>query len=165
MTFLIRTAQIADLPQLTDIYNYYILNTAYTFDLTPFKTSERESWFNKYDKTGSYRLDIATEGDEIVGYASSGLFREKPAYSTSVEVTVYVKSGFGNKGIGSQLYQHLFETLKKEDIHRAYAGITRPNTGSVALHEKFGFRSIALYSEVGRKFDRYWDVEWFEKII
>ncbi len=163
MATIIRTAQLEDLPRITEIYNYYILNTAYTFDLSTFEPHERERWFNKYAESGPHRLIVATDGGRIVGYASSGLFREKPAYHTSVEVTVYVCHKHGTRGIGSMLYQHLFSVLEREDVNRAYAGITQPNTASVKLHEKFGFKSVAIFSDVGRKFDRYWNVEWFVK--
>ena len=57
----------------------------------------------------------------------------------------------------------LFDILAGEDVHRAYAGITRPNEASSAVHKKFGFQSVGIYHAVGRKFDKYWDVEWFEK--
>jgi phosphinothricin acetyltransferase len=65
--------------------------------------------------------------------------------------------------MGTELYSALFAALTEEDLHRAYAGITLPNPTSMALHRKFGFRSIGVYREVGRKFGKYWDVEWFEK--
>lgn len=165
MTTIIRPAHLIDLPQITQIYNHYVVNTAYTFDLTPFDPSERELWFRKYERSGPHRLLVATKGEDVIGYASSGIFREKPAYATSVETTIYVDHRFGNRKTGSLLYQQLFEALEHEDIHRAYAGITRPNLGSVKLHEKFDFHAIGLHTEVGRKFDQYWDVEWFEKTI
>ena len=70
-----------------------------------------------------------------------------------------------SQGIGTQLYSALFNALAEEDVHRAYAGITLPNEASVAVHKKFGFQSVGIYHEVGRKFDKYWDVEWFEKAL
>ena len=38
-----------------------------------------------------------------------------------------------------------------------------PNPGSIALHERFGFKRVAHFTEQGRKFGKYWDVAWFEK--
>ena len=87
----------------------------------------------------------------------------KPAYSTSVEVSVYCAPEAAGRGVGTLLYASLFEALAGEDLHRAYAGITQPNEASVRLHARFGFRPIGMYEEVGRKFDRYWDVAWYEK--
>ena len=66
-------------------------------------------------------------------------------------------------GIGRRLYERLFAALATEDVHRAYAGITLPNPGSVALHERLGFTQIGVFTHAGRKFGRYWDVAWYEK--
>jgi phosphinothricin acetyltransferase len=89
----------------------------------------------------------------------------KPAYDTSVEVTIYLAPDAGGCGVGTRLYKALFEALADEDLHRAYAGIAQPerNEASVRLHERFGFRHVGTYREVGRKFGRYWDVAWYEK--
>jgi phosphinothricin acetyltransferase len=80
-----------------------------------------------------------------------------------VEVTVYLAPHAGGRGIGTLLYTALFEALAEEDVHRAYAGVAQPNEASTRLHERFGFRHVGTYREVGRKFGRYWDVAWYEK--
>ncbi|MEU8944606.1 N-acetyltransferase family protein [Streptomyces sp. NPDC048489] len=99
----------------------------------------------------------------ILGYATSSGFRPKAAYATSVEVSVYLAPGAGGRGVGTLLYEALFRALAGEDLHRAYAGVAQPNEASVRLHERFGFRHVGTYREVGRKFGRYWDVAWYEK--
>lgn len=108
---------------------------------------------------------VATAADtgRVLGYASSSPFRPKSAYATSVETTVYVAPDAGRRGIGSLLYQALFDALAGEGLHRAYAGIARPNAASTRLHERFGFRHVGTYREVGHKFGRWWDVAWYEK--
>jgi phosphinothricin acetyltransferase len=68
-------------------------------------------------------------------------------------------------GIGSALYQRLFDDLRGEDIHRAYAAIAMPNDASVALHRKFGFIEMGTMTEVGRKFGQWWDVLWMERSL
>lgn len=80
-----------------------------------------------------------------------------------MEVTVYLAPDAGGRGIGTLLYKALFAALAGEDLHRAYAGIAQPNEASTRLHERFGFRYVGTYREVGRKFGRYWDVAWYEK--
>ncbi|WP_407552258.1 N-acetyltransferase family protein [Streptomyces sp. Pv4-95] len=104
-------------------------------------------------------------GDDsaLLGYATSSAFRPKAAYATSVEVTVYCAPRAVGRGVGTLLYEALFEALAGEDVHRAYAGIALPNESSVRLHARFGFRHIGTYTEVGRKFGRYWDVAWYQK--
>jgi len=162
-----------DISALTELYNHYILETAITFDLLPYTLEQRQhSWMSHYSYSGRHRLFVAqrvgealSEESRLVGYASSSQFHNKAAYETSVETSIYLDHNFAGKGVGSRLYESLFATLSKEDVHRAYAGITLPNEASVALHRKFGFEQAALYREVGRKFDRYWDVAWLEKAM
>ncbi|WP_411135037.1 GNAT family N-acetyltransferase [Streptomyces sp. C10] len=99
----------------------------------------------------------------LLGYATSSAFRPKAAYAPSVEVTVYCAPHAAGRGVGTLLYKALFEALADEDVHRAYAGIAQPNEASTRLHTRFGFRHIGTYTEVGRKFGRYWDVAWYQK--
>ena len=168
---IIREFSSDDISALTDLYNHYILETAITFDLRPYTVEQRwAEWMSHYAGSGRYRLFVAQlvedeprERYSIVGYASSSKFASKAAYETSVETSIYLSKAYGGGGIGSRLYEALFAALGEEDVHRAYAGITLPNDASIAIHRKFGFEQAALYREVGRKFDRYWDVAWFER--
>ncbi|MEM7065186.1 MAG: N-acetyltransferase family protein [Cyanobacteria bacterium P01_B01_bin.77] len=166
MATIIRLPQDSDLAPLTDIYNDYILNTTITFDIEPYTLERRrEHWWCHYAPQGRHRLLVAEQDQVVVGYATSSRFRTKAAYDTSVETSIYLAPQSQGQGIGTQLYQALFRALANEDVHRAYAGITLPNPGSIVLHQKFGFHSVGHYREVGRKFERYWDVEWFEKSL
>ncbi|MFF3636470.1 GNAT family N-acetyltransferase [Streptomyces sp. NPDC002250] len=161
----------ADLEALTEIYNHYVRETAITFDTAIFTAEERRPWLLSHPEDGPHRLMVATAADSqrILGYATSSPYRAKPAYSTSVETTVYVApdslrgGAAGRRGIGTLLYRALFRALAGEDLHRAYAGIAQPNEASRRLHARFGFRHVGTYQEVGRKFGRYWDVAWYEK--
>ncbi|MEU6374318.1 N-acetyltransferase family protein [Streptomyces sp. NPDC046909] len=165
----VRPGVEGDLAALTDIYNHYVRETPITFDTTVFTPEERRPWLLSHPVDGPHLLKVAanadsnTDSQEILGYATSSPFRAKPAYATSVEVTIYLAPGAGGRGIGTLLYKALFEDLAGQDIHRAYAGIAQPNEASVRLHERFGFRYVGTYREVGRKFGRYWDVAWYEK--
>ena len=159
----IRLAREADLPALTDIYNHYVLHTPITFDLQPFSVEQRREWFVDHDAIGRYRLLVAEQDGEVVGYATTSRFRAKAAYDTTVESSVYCRADRVGQGIGRALYLELFAALKDEDINRIVAGITLPNAASTALHARCGFRQVGALSSVGRKFDRYWDVGWFER--
>ncbi|MDX3455790.1 GNAT family N-acetyltransferase [Streptomyces sp. ME02-8801-2C] len=161
----VRPGVEADLKALTDLYNHYVRETPTTFDTKVFTPEERRPWLFSYPEDGPHRLLVATDMDSqrILGYVTSGPFRAKPAYGTTVEVTVYLAPDAGGRGIGTLLYKALFEALAGEDVHRALAGIVTPNEASVRLHERFGFRYVGTYREVGRKFGRYWDVAWYEK--
>ncbi|MFJ8852068.1 GNAT family N-acetyltransferase [Streptomyces sp. NPDC102437] len=157
-----------DLVALTDIYNHYVRETAVTFDTTPFTPEQRLPWLRSHPEDGPHRLLVAqdvrfTGPASVLGYATSSAFRPKAAYATSVEVSVYCAPWATGRGIGTLLYTALFEALAGEDLHRAYAGVAQPNDASVRLHERFGFRHVGTYAEVGRKFGAYWDVAWYER--
>ncbi|MGW7368193.1 N-acetyltransferase family protein [Streptomyces sp. NPDC054841] len=161
----VRAGSEVDLPALTELYNHYVRDTAITFDTAVFTPEQRLPWLRSHPEDGPHRLLVAQDvrSGRILGYATSSAFRPKAAYSTSVEVSVYCAPDTGRRGIGTLLYKALFEALADEDLHRAYAGIALPNEASVKLHERFGFRHIGTYEEVGRKFGEYWDVAWYEK--
>lgn len=160
----IRYAESGDLNRLVEIYNHYVVETHITFDTEPFAVTERIQWFNQFDQEGRHRLLVAADGGDIVGYASSTVFKPRAAYNTSVETTVYLDPDSTGKGVGLQLYGELLDQLAAEEtVHRAYGGVALPNDASVALHRKLGFEHVGSYHEVGFKFDKFWDVHWFEK--
>ena len=162
----IRQAEPGDLNRLVEIYNHYVTGTHTTFDTEPFAVGARTQWFTQFSDSGPYRLLVAELAGEVVGYASSTRFKPKPAYSTSVETTIYLDPQHLDKGIGRQLYSKLLAALQAEGaVHRAYGGVALPNPGSSALHELLGFVRVASYHEVGFKFGKYWDVDWFEKDV
>lgn len=159
----IRRAEARDLEALARLYDHYVVATSITFDLEAVGTEGRRSWFDGFGATGRLQLFVAEGPAGVLGYAASQAFRPKAAYQSSVETSIYIAPSSHRQGFGSRLYQALFTALAGEDVHRAYAAITLPNDPSIALHERFGFRSVGRLHEVGRKQGRYWDVEWYEK--
>jgi phosphinothricin acetyltransferase len=161
----IRPARASDLEALTALYNHYIATSPATFDIDPKSLENRAEWLSHYGATGRHRLLVAESEDALVGYAATSRFRDKAAYDTSVEMTIYLSPDRTGRGVGRRLYEALFEAVSGEDVHRAYAGITMPNPASEALHRAFGFEPAGCHHEVGRKFGKYWSVQWLEKRI
>lgn len=161
----VRPAGEADLDGINSLYNEYVLTAHYTFDVEPMSIDARREWFSHYGDSGRHRVLVAVDGDQVIGYVSSGRYRVKAAYETSIETSIYLAPEATGMGIGTKLYTALFEALEGEDVHRAYAGISLPNPASIALHQRFGFKKAGHYSEQGRKFGRYWDVAWYEKAL
>jgi phosphinothricin acetyltransferase len=159
----LRPALPSDLPRLTEIYNHYVVNTPITFDVEPKTVESRISWFEQFALTGRYQLLVAEEFGLVVGYAGTTRFRPKAAYDTTVETTIYCCPQTTGKGIGSRLYAALFEAISGEDIRRIVAGYALPNPASAALHQRFGFKLVGVFTENGRKFGRYWDVAWMQR--
>jgi phosphinothricin acetyltransferase len=166
MAVTIRQGESADLNKLVEIYNHYVTETHVTFDTTPFLVTDRIQWFNQFTPDGPYRLLVADSNGAILGYATSTRYKPREGYDTSVETTIYLDPGECGHGAGLPLYAALMDQLLADPaVHRAYGGIALPNDASVALHLKLGFERVGSYHEVGFKFDRYWDVDWFEKDV
>jgi len=166
MAITVRYGKSDDLNRLVGIYNHYVVNTHITFDTEAFLVTDRIQWFNQFAETGRYRLLVAEDDAGPLGYATSTRFKSRAAYDTSVETTIYLDPAACGRGTGGLLYGALFEQLAGEpSVHRAYAGIALPNDASVRLHETLGFARVGSYHEVGYKFDRYWNVDWFEKDV
>lgn len=162
---MIRPGRTADLPALVAIYNHYVETTHITFDVEPLTVEARRPWFERFSADGRYRLFVAERDGDVLGYAASQPFQGKRAYETSVETAVYLRPDEVGHGLGRALYEVLLDALAGADVHRAYAGIALPNPASIALHERFGFRVVGTYREVGRKLGRYWDVQRYERPI
>ena len=165
MAITTRPAVHADLPRLTEIYNHYVKHTPVTFDLEPYTVERRVAWFEQFAATGRHRLIVAEEDGMVIGYAGTTKFRVKPAYDTTVETTIYCSQQTLGKGVGRLLYGALFEALAGEKINRIVAGYTLPNAASAKLHAHFGFKPVGIFSEVGFKFGKYWDVQWTERAL
>jgi phosphinothricin acetyltransferase len=159
----VRRAEKRDVPALLEIYNYYVVNTHITFDLEPRTLEQRLGWFAVFGDAGRYQCFVAERGRAVTGWACSAPFKERAAYQTSVETSVYIAPDEVGRGLGSRLYRTLFGALGTADVHRAYGGISLPNEASVSLHERLGFSVAGIYREVGRKFGRFWDVAVYER--
>ena len=161
----IRRAEQGDLPALLAIYNHYVVTTPITFDIEPRTLAQRQVWLDTFKPTGRHQCFVATNEGVPIGWACSGKFREKAAYDTTAELSVYLAPDVHGKGLGRRLYQTLIDALQGEDLNRLYAGITLPNPASVALHLAFGFRLVGTQTEIGRKLGRFWDVALYERLL
>ena len=162
-SYTIRPGRLSDMPGITELYNDYVTNTIVTFDVEAQTVESRMDWFNHFSESGPHRLIVAEEDGVVVGYATSSMLRPRVAYHTSVESAIYVHRDYTGGGVGRALYTELFALLEHEDVHRVYAALAVPNPESVRLHEKFGFKRVGTFNEVGFKFGRYVDVDWYEK--
>jgi len=161
----IRPTQAADLETINDIYNYFILNSAITFDVEPWSMEKRTAWFEQQSKDVRQNNFVAVLDNKVIGFAYNAPFNPKRAYDSSTELTVYKAIDCAEKGVGSTLYQHLIESLISHNYHRAYALITTPNEASMKLHYKLGFTDAGLMREVGEKHGKFHDVALLEKSL
>lgn len=161
----IRRAQYTDLEAINDIYNYFILNSAITFDIEPWSMEKRQSWFDERCSDIRQNHFVAVLDNNVVGFAYNAPFNPKRAYDSSTELTVYKAIDCTEKGVGSTLYQHLIDSLIPHNFHRAYALITTPNEASMKLHDKLGFVDAGIMREVGEKHGKFHDVALLEKAL
>lgn len=158
---MIRQATTSDAEAIAGIYNHYILETIVTFEEQPVSLS---AMAERIDEVTAASLPwiVAEQDGAIVGYAYASRWKGRCAYRFSVETTVYVSTAGSGKGIGTRLYETLLQQLKDSGLHVAIAGIALPNPASIALHEKFGFRKVAQFEEVGFKFGKWIDVGYWQ---
>ncbi len=160
----VRWGEERDLPEIVEIYNHYVIGSPATFEVEPLRPEDRRSWFEVHRTDPRHRLVVAAQAPgRILGWASTSEFRPRAAYATTVEASVYLRPEAVGQGVGSRLYASLFDAIRDADVERIVAGICLPNDACVALHRKFGFTRVGVFSRVGRKFGRYWDVAWFER--
>ena len=161
----IRTAQCADIPALLDIYNYEVEFGVATFDLQPKTMEERTEWFEAHN-VGNYPLIVALIEGEVAGYASLSSYREKEAYQSTVELSVYVGPRYRRQGVATALMEAVLQLAREaETIHTVVSVITGGNEASIKLHERFGFTFCGRMREVGMKFGRYLDIENYQLIL
>jgi phosphinothricin acetyltransferase len=159
----IRRGLESDLPALRDILNYYILKTVVTFEMVELSLENRKTWFTQFSNGGRYQLMVAEKKCQVVGYAASLRFHQRPAYAPSVMTSIYLHPDHTGEGIGEKVYSALLQNLKlTQDVHRAYGLVVLPNPGSVRLHEKLGFQVAGVLHEGGFKFGQYHDVRMYE---
>ena len=156
----VRPVEPADAAAICDIYNHYIEHTTITFEevlLTPGEMAARIEAC-----TTSYPWLVCVDECAVVGYAYAGRWKERAAYRHTAEATVYVKAGHARRGCGQALYAALLPAAFERGCHVLLGCIALPNESSVALHERFGFRKVAHFTEVGRKFGRWIDVGYWQ---
>lgn len=157
---LIRPATVPDAVQILEIYVPVVESSAISFELEPPGIEEFVERMTTVMQDNPW-LVMEQEG-VIIGYAYATLFRSRAAYSRTRESSVYVHSGHHGKGVGRELMLALLDELSARNVHRVVAGATLPNPGSAALHESLGFRYVGTFHEVGRKFDQWHDVGFWE---
>jgi L-amino acid N-acyltransferase YncA len=160
---MIRSVNVEDAKSICEIYNHYVLNTTVTFEESAIAIEEMQNRIK--DVTSHLPWYVAEEQGRLVGYAYATKWKARSAYRFSVESTVYVHHELVGKGIGKQLYQALISELRTRSLHCVLGGIALPNEASIALHEKMGFVKTAQIKEVGRKFDQWLDVGYWELIL
>jgi phosphinothricin acetyltransferase len=159
----IRAAERRDAEGIRTIYNHYVNESTALFDMVPRTLDEQVQWID--DHSGVHPAVVAEVDGTIVGFGSLSTFRARPAYSTTVEDSVYLLDGHQGRGIGRRVLEELLRLAAAHGFHSVIARITGANGASIALHSACGFGIVGTEREVGRKFGRWLDVVEMQKML
>ncbi|MCU1438660.1 MAG: N-acetyltransferase family protein [Naasia sp.] len=155
-SFTIRDAAPRDLPDIREIYNYYVINSVVTFDEDAMTLREWRAKFAYLGKLGMPFLVAVSPSDQVLGYALVSPWKQKRAYRYTVENSIYIRPAATGKGLGNALLADLIDRSKQAGLKEILAVIADKGAeGSLRLHEKFGFTEIGRMGRVGYKFDRW----------
>src|SRR3954451_4889823 len=158
-----RLSRIEDAEALRAIYNVEVQESTVTFDLVPRSPSDQREWMTA--RSGAHAVVVAEDAGDVVGFASLSPYKERPAYRTTVEDSVYVDRDDQGRGVGRQLLDHVVEVAAATGFHAVMARIEAGGTASRALHAACGFELVGVEREVGRKFNRWLDVAVMQRLL
>lgn len=146
------------------IFNDAIANSTALYEYQPRRLADISDWFAG-KAAGNFPVLGAVENGELLGFASYGTFRAKPAYKYSIEHSVYIHPDHRGKGLGVFLMQALIATARQQQYHLMVGGIDLNNTASIALHQKLGFHHAGTIRQAGFKFGRWLDLAFYQLLL
>lgn len=161
----IRAATAADAPAIAEIYNRAVTETTATFDLVPRTIEEQRTWLA--ERSGAFAAIVGVDPDtgRVVAFASLSPYKDRPAYRTTVEDSIYVHHEHGGRGIGRAMLAHLLGVARASGFHAVVARIEASSAASRTLHTGCGFELVGIEREVGRKFNRWLDVAVMQRLL
>jgi L-amino acid N-acyltransferase YncA len=159
----LRLATLDDAEPIRVIYNLEVTTSTATFDLVPRSLEDQRAW--QAERSGARAVVVAELEGEVCGFASLSPWRDRPAYATTVEDSVYVHRSHQGKGVGRALLDELVRTATAHGFHACMARIVGGHEASIALHARCGFEVVGTEREVGRKFGRWLDVVLMERLL
>ena len=164
----IRDVQIEDAARLVEIYSYYVLNTAVSFEYAVPTVEEFENRIRNI--TQKYPYLVCEREGKIVGYVYASSYSSREAYNWTIDTSIYVDKDCRRLGVGSLLYKELENRLKKMGIVNLLAGVAFCEKedeylthDSPNFHLSQGYTEVAHMKSVGKKFERWYDLKWFQK--
>jgi L-amino acid N-acyltransferase YncA len=160
----VRPARIDDAEAIREIYNREVTGSTVTFDLVPRTLEEQHAWLAEH--AGAHPAVVAVDPSAgVVGFGSLSPYRSRPAYSTSVEDSVYVDEAVRAQGVGRLLLEELVRLAQLHGFHTVMARIVGGHDASIALHKACGFELVGVEREIGRKFGRWLDVVLMQRLL
>lgn len=159
----IRLARLDDAEAIRQIYNREVSTSTVTFDLVPRSLDQQRTWLGA--RSGAHAVIVAEDEGEVVGFASLSPFRDRPAYNSTVEDSIYVRSDQRGRQVGHRLLEELLSLAAQHGFHTVIARIVGGHEASIGLHRRLGFSEIGTEREVGRKFGTWLDVVAMQRML
>lgn len=159
----IRAATAADAAATAAIYNEEVTGSTVTFDLVTRSVQEQAEWLSA--RAGALEVVVADVGSDIAGFASLSPYRDRPAYRTTVENSIYIHRDHRGTGVGTALLTEILHVAEARGFHAVMARIVGGHDASIRLHRSAGFEHVGVEREVGRKFGRWLDVVLMQKLL
>jgi phosphinothricin acetyltransferase len=159
----LRVATLDDAEAIRAIYNLEVVTSTVTFDLVPRSLTEQRAWQSA--RSGAHAVLVADMDGTVCGFGSLSPWRDRPAYSTTVEDSIYIHRDHQGMGLGKALLEELVATATAHGFHACMARIVGGHEASIALHRSCGFDIVGTEREVGRKFNRWLDVVLMERML
>ena len=160
---LVRLATLDDAEPVRTIYNREVTGSTVTFDLVPRSLDDQRAWLAAH--AGAHPALVAVREDEVVGFGSLSPYRDRPAYATTVEDSVYVDPASQGQGVGRLILDELVRLAGLHGFHSVMARVVGDHQASIALHRACGFELVGVEREVGRKFGRWLDVVLLQNLL
>lgn len=160
----VRLATLDDAEAIREIYNLEVTGSTVTFDLVPRSLADQQEWLRA--RAGAHpAVVVVTDDGQVAGFGSLSPYRDRPAYSTSVEDSIYVHHAHRGQGVGRLLLTELLRLAEVHGFHAVMARIVGGHEASIALHTGCGFTLVGIEREVGRKFGKWLDVALMQKLL
>ncbi len=160
----LRPARLEDAEAIRRIYNVEVETSTVTFDMVPRTLEEQRRWIR--ERSGAHVALVADDDHGVVaGFGSLSSYRDRPAYSTTVEDSVYVDRDQQGQGVGRLILDGLVDAAAAQGFHSIMARIVGGHDASIRLHESAGFEVIGTEREVGRKMRRWLDVVLMQRLL
>jgi phosphinothricin acetyltransferase len=150
---------------ILEIFNEAIANSTALYDYQPRNAEWMVNWFAVKTK-GSYPvIGLENDAGELMGFATYGMFRERPAYKYTVEHSIYIATRFRGQGHGRMLLDAVVTAAVRQDYHVMVGGVDASNAASMRFHERMGFTHCGTIAQAGFKFGRWLDLAFYQKIL
>jgi L-amino acid N-acyltransferase len=150
---------------ILDIFNEAIVNSTALYEYQPRQLESMVDWFKDKELGNFPVIGAIDQSNRLLGFASYGTFRNRPAYKYSIEHSVYIHKDHRRKGVAFALMQQLILAAVEQEYHTMIGGIDLANSSSIALHEKLGFVHAGTIKQSGFKFGRWLDLGFYQLLL